>query len=376
MRLRLPSVLRESNLQNTKNDHAETLQDTQENTDTNEWECGVDWWRWSGPVENMQQVLCCLREVMGTDLGEPKVHNSGLWFYKNRLEYPCGINVCWTEYRRGNEEHVGHFAFELTGKAIAHFGQAKALELNFLVHHMGCHGTRADLKLDWFALPDGWLDQVIKSCRDGELCVMRKWRGIEGYSAAGEADNKGIDFGSRLSEKYMRWYHKGLEQKTGEAWLRMELEAKGDIASQVSKHLSQCSIDDVGQYIVGMIYGSIDFRTGSRNVTRHRRKRTEWWDTFINGVDTINLTTRRSKTELDGYIDWLKRSVAPSIKTLAKVGKMDQTQVWETLVGDVPEWMDIAGRTVVWQFMQMLDRKEQTADVPDFYRDVIQEIAQ
>lgn len=374
MSLRLPTVLRESD-QNKGRVPENEFEDTLTETEKTTFECGIDWWRWSGPVELMHQTLNCIREVMGREMGEPKIHDSGLWFYKNRLEYPCGINVCWTEYRDG-QEHVGHFAFEMTGKAIEQFGQAKALELNCLVHHLGCSATRADLKLDWFALPDGWLEQVIESCRNGELCIMRKWKHHEGYKASGEPDNMGIEFGSRLSEKYMRWYHKGLEQQTKEDWLRLELECKGDIASQVSEQLAKTSLDDVGTSIVGTILGSIDFRQGSRNESRSRRTRSQWWADFTCGIETQSLSTRRSKTELDGYTHWLKKCVAPSIETLAKAGNMNRAQVWQTLVGDVPAWQDIAGRAVVWQFVQMLEHKEQAAEALDFVNDVITELEQ
>ncbi len=353
-----PSVLR-----------GETVHSTERTT------VGVDWMRWSGPRENMQEALQAFREIVGSDNRRYEYMEPGLWFYEKRQKYAFGANVCYSSHDGRNAKT---FTIEITGEGINSLGISTALEINHAMLSCGCWATRIDPCIDMHGKDLSFITDVLDACDTGKLCKFRVWQPHTKKTAGGDFISHGVSFGSREYDKYVRVYDKSLEQKQekAHAWVRFEAELKGDIARQFAVDLGKAGGDWL-KLAANTVAGTVDFRDGSRKVARSRRRRSEFWSTFLGDLNPRTYTSQRTPTEVQRHMEWLKRCVFPFMKTMGKLTGLDQCQLFDLLAKDVPAWMDAETRPLIYQYMRVLrgDDSFGTPPPPDPYGDFVESVA-
>jgi hypothetical protein len=148
-----------------------------------------------------------------------------------------------------------------------------------------------------------------------------------------DADEQGqtIYFGSRQSEAFMRIYDKFIESKGAVAGNRWETEFHGEKANKcLADWLTAMETNEAiaNNLLKDLVLGTVDFRDkslGDKN--RARCPLLPWFENFCEMLAAVPLRLRiaRPKQSMQKTIDYLKKSVAPSIASLSKVlgGKFD-----------------------------------------------------
>lgn len=113
-----------------------------------------------------------------------------------------------------------------------------------------------------------------------------------------------IYIGKKSKHRFMRIYHKGHEQKTGEDWIRVELQCNVKTASRY--HIGYVEASNKANYVLKVINGFISFD-----------EMKAWHD--IVGNEKIRL----SEPQTDGSktLEWIYNSVAPFLgRYIARYG--------------------------------------------------------
>lgn len=141
-----------------------------------------------------------------------------------------------------------------------------------------------------------------------------------------EADRQGqtVYFGSRLSEAFLRVYDKTAESNGERVGNRWESEFKGKKANGcLYAWLSATKFDNrtANDLLVNMVLGTIDFRDkekGDKN--RKRCPVLPWFAEMCELLKAVPVRLRvaKPKQSLQRTVDYLKRSVAPSLASMQK----------------------------------------------------------
>ena len=140
------------------------------------------------------------------------------------------------------------------------------------------------------------------------------------------ADERGqtIYFGSRQSEAMLRVYDKTVESKHKEIGNRWEVEFHDKKADACLHHWlagMAHSEQTASKLLVDMVLGAVDFRDRSKgDKNRKRCPILPWFDEMCKMLAAVPVRLRvaRPVPSMQRKVDWIKKSVAPSIATLAK----------------------------------------------------------
>lgn len=128
--------------------------------------------------------------------------------------------------------------------------------------------------------------------------------------------------GSRQSNKFLRVYHKGIEQKTGEDWIRAELELKSDTANVVGKIIA-------GGEDINNLFSALAGRMCNLNNVDWRKMLEA--DAVI-GVPKVEKQSDREK--------WIAKQVTPAVIQYAMEHPDSEAleRLWKDLTEALHKW--------------------------------------
>lgn len=282
---------------------------------------GLDWIRCTGPDSNCEKLIDFLSERFK---GEPKPCHGAKWFKHGNVWQP-GIMLSW-----GHQSEI--LQVDIQGQRLRTLDGSARVELLDRLMSMGLRPTRLDGALDWVGQDVSICQNATDSCQRGELCILRKYRLNDEFTAQGQPTRRHLNLGSRESPVCARIYDKGLEQGVAEQgqWERLEIEWKTDRAPEVGKAvcLAGPAWPDV---LVSLIFGAIDFRESTERTELSRRPRADWWERLIAGRDTVRTAAAIEDRSFEQWATWLRRSCGRRLHELAEeVG---------VPVGQIAEWI-------------------------------------
>lgn len=307
----------------------------------------IDWCRLVGPMSSFREADRLLRAAFG----EP-TEGRGRHFYAKKRRYEGGAEL-WYESLQDRDDCV----VDLSGAVLGALEQWESWQLLLALKRAGCwRCTRIDLAIDFRADNVELVQAVEAACERGEL-TGAKVASVMVEKVAGCVRNAMVRIGKRGktgSGRFGRAYDKGLETKTepGNKWHRLEIEYSGDLANQAFAMLVQAEskretcVEMQGvprcaswqEQARAMVLGSFDFRevTGSRELKR--RPRAAWWASVVAASETLRLKAKkRVLASLDRTAEWVRKSVAPTVWSMADRTGRSPFQVLLDLVGDVAE---------------------------------------
>jgi phage replication initiation protein len=191
--------------------------------------------------------------------------------------------------------------------------------------NVGAKVTRIDLAWDD---REGVLsiDEILEA-RNAGLCVSR-FRGSKLIDQCrlvdGQVTGKGVYFGSRTSDSFLRIYDKALEQGEDGHWVRVELELKSDRAMAAALILSRWWDLSVQAQLAGVLYGLMDFKVaGADDANRSRWETEPWWLAFLKVVEKCQLEVVAKDRTIEDAVRYLVEQVAPTLSVVVEILGVD-----------------------------------------------------
>lgn len=271
-------------------------------------ECLTDWVSYTYPIEIK------VNQVLDTFENNEFVHiDRGAMGY--RQSYKCGGTTIYYDGAENMGVHVvisgtGIREMEARGINIIPWCKTRFIE--------GCKFTRLDIAID-DRTETITVSKIVKELESGNVSGRYKvWTPIRSYRRTkngNELINEGVSIGSRKSETYIRIYNKAKEQKQEEPWTRLEVEFKGDKANEAI--IQMIASDEEINYIVRVVRGIIEVKEPSLDSNRSRRKVAGWWEEFLGYVEKLRITVKPSVRTIETVKQWIKKQVAPSLAMIA-----------------------------------------------------------
>lgn len=288
----------------------------------------IGWITFSCVVDDsadLSSALCCVRSVYTKNLMD-EFSSSNLSFrgYKCSEASYLGATLAWTPGRTD-------FCLTLPQTLC---DQVTTEYLLWLIAEMlsaGCRVTRLDLTIDDY-LRRLNIDDVYQACVDGHL--VARTAEVDPSKPinvkTGEVREHKLTIGRRVSEFFLRIYDKAIESKGKINSIRVEQELKGSLAQRVAKllidsafsggngqiSLSNFSFTRFCDTVISVLVTKVDFRDKASNNNITRRKRLEFWDSFVLGVSKTKIEVIRKVNKIERVIDWVADSVSASLATL------------------------------------------------------------
>lgn len=146
----------------------------------------------------------------------------------------------------------------------------------------------------------------------------------------GEAWGETIYLGSPASDKRLRIYDKTIESQGERDCNRWEVEFRRKKADCVGHELiekMQQSLDDCTHYMIQVVCGVVDFRIRGKDDEKNRARcpLVPWWLDMLSRLKTSPVAIRIAKVKqtIQRGIDWIERSVAPTLAAIKGVLKED-----------------------------------------------------
>lgn len=333
----------------------------------------LDWVRLVGPRARLDAV----RALLVAWFGEPE-RRRGLWFYAWSEAWECKARLVWGSAREERGEGIGPddtFAVELPGGLLTLLGDEAIERVRDLVA-FGLKASRVDIAGDFHLEAGevgtvGLVDTVREACQAGELCLARRHeprRPMSGRRLIGNSVYIGRR-GKLGSGRMVRVYDKGLEQEEGAEpgrWERWEVEFSGECAEKVLQGV--CDLPEWWQLGWSFLLGAVDFRrcTGERSL--ERRSRCDWWSDLVEctleDYPPTTIKECREPPELRQHIRHLRKNVLPTALAMAARVGWSLPEFWSWVLqesGPIPRHLLEKQRPVVWEFVQVLKRRGQTA---------------
>ena len=208
-----------------------------------------------------------------------------------------------------------------------------AAYLNVVKECYGLRCSRFDIALDDHEkrFP---LELVEQARCDRNYFNVRKSSVVLCYDVAANTQGMTVYFGSRQSEALMRVYDKTVESKGERIGNRWETEFKGKKADKALREWLSAMADDerkASSLLVDMVFGTVDFRDRSKgDKNRKRCPRLKWFDEMCKMLSAVPVRLRipRPKISLQRSLDYVKKSVAPTLASIHKA-----------LGSEFPEWL-------------------------------------
>lgn len=194
----------------------------------------------------------------------------------------------------------------------------------------GVRCSRIDLAIDDYGFEYIPLDEMVRQTKQGNNMFFCKYKKIESYDTRSKKENDTHYFGSRESGKMVRVYEHRFEDGLTKS-LRMETEFKRGYAVKIFDALAKIErVEGSGnemevqfqKIVCNYIVGSIDFRDKSKREQRSKASvkdcpRLSFWDKFVREVGgAIRVKLDKVVKTVEKSIQWLKRSVAPTLSAL------------------------------------------------------------
>jgi len=283
---------------------------------------GIHWLRISFP----KKVLADVSRWCSYVWGDFEKDGFGLWSYDSRLHWSSGVSLNFdADDERSFRVHCNRVTLDCPGQACDELAVNDLLLLIEYSEAIGGKCSRIDIYYDDYNRRVRF-DELRKTAEHRDFSGLIDFRVTEAgkLSTIGRTREE-VSFGKRGSRgngKYLRWYNKELESDGEFKCDRWEIEFTQDKANIVFMRLAQCkgSIEIFATLCGSLIAGCITFvhRTGDKNIKRLERY--EWWREIVDLLGgEMKIRTERKKDSLTGKIEWVKKSVSPSLACLKKV---------------------------------------------------------
>ena len=160
---------------------------------------------------------------------------------------------------------------------------------------------------------------VASAARSGQYTRFKKHSIIKKSRSSGDICGNTVYFGSRGKNgggRFIRMYDKNLESRGLTNSYRWEVEFSKEKASSVVFELSCCdTLEQFVTLVASLIGGSIDF-VNRKGKHLDRAKRLEWWQSIVDILGECTLSITKKKTTIDDVKQWVRVSVAPSLKMI------------------------------------------------------------
>lgn len=220
----------------------------------------------------------------------------------------------------------GDMMITLKGKTLAPCNFMERVDIILQILNRGGKLTRIDPCIDAFDSSDITFDNLFSAYQ------LRNYSGC----ARRQMNQSGTDklgttfyFGSRESAAFLRIYDKSIESgKTDISWWRVELELKQKKAEAVGKLIYENIVyneKQLKQLVVDLVTGQVDFvdrggadKDSGRKEDISRCKRLEWWQNFIDSVNSapLRLSPPAPQKSHEKTINWFNKQICPSLAML------------------------------------------------------------
>lgn len=126
-----------------------------------------------------------------------------------------------------------------------------------------------------------------------------------------------VYLGSSTSMLRVRWYDKGVEQGTYEAWNRCELQMRnGKAEAFITEYLKG---EEVGALALGVLKDSVRFVIPSDDTNRARWKVCGWWTAFLGDVSACSLTVVHKVLDtIEDKVVWMAKQVSRTVAMVSQ----------------------------------------------------------
>jgi len=281
---------------------------------------GVDWF--SSTLHSTEEVPVDVPQIqlaaslaLGCESGDWVETASGSYGYQQGMVGPGGARIWWDASGRDD------FHVSLPGQACQLAGQDRLL--SFLRYTLGHGGkpTRCDTAIDdyrYIASPA----QVLEALQGPDVVTHAQKVLTQQGGRVGSSDLTGatVYLGAPGSRQRVRVYDKGLESDGEMNCIRWELESRKEAAETMVAALAYQSW---GEVMASRLVGFVDFRGADSHSEVEKRQRLAWFQELVGLVRKASAYLPKAvKTALD-VIDWLDRSIGPSLAMAMKYWKGD-----------------------------------------------------
>lgn len=295
----------------------------------------IDWLRVVIPQQHVGEASNKFDDLFG-----PHQQSKGRFGLRTGREWGSGAFLAVDTPKEGMTI-APHAVVELSGSTLAPMtNDDKVGLLAFLLSIENAHATRLDIARDHHGSGIDLIEHLTNACHAGELTGAKRYEPAKGYRIEHGKPvviKEMLSIGTRGkngSGRYLRVYDKGLETKQqprGE-WVRWELELSKSNAQAAAIAIAQS--EDPDKTMEEYALGAIDFRESNGKRLRDRR-RCEWWQLVIDGVETRRDTMKRRKPDADRYARWLKHAALPSLYAYAEALDLTVTEFVEVITNGV-----------------------------------------
>lgn len=224
----------------------------------------------------------------------------------------------------GAIERPGELRVSMSARYLDNVDMSQlAAWLNIIAPVYGLRCSRLDVALDDHEkqIP---LSVVEQARCDRNFFNVRSTSVVKSDDVSSNEKGQTIYFGSRQSEAFMRVYDKTVESKGERLGNRWESEFKGAKADEICRQwLAAMDTDEsrASRLLVDVVLGTVDFRDRSKGKkNRDRCPLLSWFAEMCEMLAAVPVRLRvpRPKQTMQRTVDYLKRSVAPSIASLSK----------------------------------------------------------
>lgn len=290
--------------------------------------------------------------------------DSGVKWYRQAYDIEGGGIIGW-DYRGEGRSWI----VELPGEQWMR-DHERCLSAAFdLSRTLPMRCTRVDIRRDQYGRNLRLIDNIGESCRAGELRRVRQFRPMHEHPARSPSTHlaRGWYLGSTRSERFMRVYDKGLERGLAVPawWERCEAEIRKDLADASWKGIAAAGANWVAEAFDHLV-GVVDFRSeSSRHATLAELTRPKWWDKYCNERQGIRPPTQRESTDANGFLQWISRTVLPTIESVReRLGLAEQHEVWSLLETRRPTVAAGGNELVIRDIIARLSGDSLTSDAP------------
>lgn len=282
-------------------------------------------------VNTFQTLVDWLSELFDDSwqLTPEKTFNQGKKFDHSGRSVRGGI-VAWRLIEGTDDAEVW---FSLGSACIA---KLDSLQLVYFLKDLkafskGLKVTRLDIALDDYEKrlkPD----EIVSAVESGNYAGFRKFD-PRFPTKSGKSLGFTLYFGSRESNKFVRFYDKSTQTDGRIDAYRLETEFRRDYSQQIFDQLQSLDSESLPeilpQYLIGLVIGSIDF-VDKKDKNLSRCPRLPFWQDFIDACDTaiIKLSAPTKQRTFERTLSWLNRQVQTSFAMLREIFSTDRFNVF------------------------------------------------
>jgi hypothetical protein len=270
----------------------------------------------------IQYLNDCLDDHLLLDLGTPEPAYMGrLW--SNSCKSPSGVRVFWDALPEGKIKIL----VDIPGTPLRRIDTKDCYRMCLgFYHYYELEGRRFDVALDDYSRRIN-VNELIEIGRKDNYRLVESYKLVSSKNTGKSACDT-VYFGSRESEKYLRFYD--AEERHGILADRWEVELKRRHANAAL--FAFCSLP-VGMelqefdgmasvFLASLVTGSVDFvdvENAPEGERYDRLERLPFWQSIIDDCGgSLRLSPARSKPTLQRTLLWIKRQVSRSLAVVRK----------------------------------------------------------